>query len=415
MRERKHPMRKVPQDIGTAENAPKVVVAGHICLDIIPSFHSEGMSMKDLFLPGSLVDIGPALIATGGAVSNTGLALYRLGIPTLLVGKVGRDPFGSMVLEMLGDYDSALTKGMIIDHMSSTSYTIVISPPDTDRLFFHCTGANDTFGSEEIPYDNLEGIRIFHFGYPPLMRNMYQNKGKGLEDLFRRVKRRGIVTSLDMAMPDRNSDAGAINWNSVLERSLPHVDIFQPSLDEILYMTDRETFDRLAAQDADANLAGSIDITLLDSLAGRLMEIGSTVIAIKLGDQGLYLRTGSDVECLVPVAGGGTELSKWANRQLLAPCFRTNVAGTTGAGDCTVAGLLAGFLAGMSPADALALAVGVGGCSTEKRDATSGVPDCGAVRKRILAGWGRRDVQIDMRGWRWDEEESLWKGPRDAV
>ena len=33
--------------------------------------------------------IGPATLATGGAVSNTGIALRRLGVRTRLMGKVG--------------------------------------------------------------------------------------------------------------------------------------------------------------------------------------------------------------------------------------------------------------------------------------------------------------------------------------
>ena len=65
--------------------APLVAVAGHICLDIIPTFHSASREFKDILIPGKLIDVGPASMATGGSVSNTGIALHRLG-------RVGEDP-----------------------------------------------------------------------------------------------------------------------------------------------------------------------------------------------------------------------------------------------------------------------------------------------------------------------------------
>ena len=51
-----------------------VVVAGHICLDVIPQFpHSPTPQPLDL-KPGTLIRVGPSLHVTGGAVANTGLA-----------------------------------------------------------------------------------------------------------------------------------------------------------------------------------------------------------------------------------------------------------------------------------------------------------------------------------------------------
>ena len=50
------------------------------------------------FAPGRLLQIGPATFSTGGPVSNTGLALHRLGIATRLMGKVGDDLLGQAAL-----------------------------------------------------------------------------------------------------------------------------------------------------------------------------------------------------------------------------------------------------------------------------------------------------------------------------
>lgn len=396
-----------------SEQEIKVAVAGHICLDIIPSFGSKERDPADLFTPGRLVEVGPAVVSTGGAVSNTGLALRRLGISTVMIGKIGPDFLGDLVLEVLRAHDPDLAKGMIIDGNSNTSYTIVISPPQMDRMFFHSSGANDTFSHTDVREEHLNGIHLFHFGYPPIMRNMYRNDGEALKELFQRVHSKGVMTSLDMAKPDPVSEAGRADWLRILERVLPYVDIFLPSLDEILYMIERETFDSLIDAHGETGFMDRIDTRLLDRLGARLIDMGTAVVAIKLGDQGLYLRSGTRIERLTCATGPQTNVAAWTNRQLLAPCFRTRVAGTTGSGDCTIAGLLTGLLSGIGPVEAITTAVGVGACSTEASDATSGVPSWQTVVDRIDAGWERLDINFSKPHWNWDANATLWKGPRD--
>ena len=85
---------------------PDAVVAGHICLDVIPRL--PPIDVRTDLRPGAVIEIGPAILATGGPVSNTGRNLHRLGIRTLLMGKVGDDAFGHLVLRQLCDDDPAL-------------------------------------------------------------------------------------------------------------------------------------------------------------------------------------------------------------------------------------------------------------------------------------------------------------------
>ncbi len=94
-----------------AEVATEVIVAGHICLDIFPTFAADETGEKVL-MPGKLVDVGPALLALGGAVANTGLALHRLGVATRLMGKVGDDLFGRAILDLVRSSGEALAQGM---------------------------------------------------------------------------------------------------------------------------------------------------------------------------------------------------------------------------------------------------------------------------------------------------------------
>ena len=85
-----------------------VVAAGHICLDVIPRLSSEQRRAEDLFIPGGLVTVGPATLALGGSVANTGLALHRLGAKTRFVGKIGDDLLGKAILESLRQYDAVV-------------------------------------------------------------------------------------------------------------------------------------------------------------------------------------------------------------------------------------------------------------------------------------------------------------------
>ena len=76
----------------------------------------------------------------------------------------------------------------------------------------HCPGTNNTFKASDIPDEALEETTLFHFGYPSLMRGMYENDGAELIKLFKKVKGHGCATSLDMAAVDPDSDAGKADW-----------------------------------------------------------------------------------------------------------------------------------------------------------------------------------------------------------
>ena len=149
--------------------AGKIIVAGHICLDITPVFASEkAQPLSSVLTPGKLVQMKDVSISTGGAVANTGLALKVLGADVELMGKVGDDEFGRIVLDRLRGYGAE--GGMLVSEDSSTSYSVVIAPPGTDRIFLHNPGANDTFRAEDLDFDKIAEADFFHFRSPPIMR-----------------------------------------------------------------------------------------------------------------------------------------------------------------------------------------------------------------------------------------------------
>jgi sugar/nucleoside kinase (ribokinase family) len=364
----------------------------------------------DWFRPGRLFNVGAPTIGTGGSVSNTGLSLHRLGVPARLVARIGDDPLGTMILERVASRGKDLGRWIRVVPGETTSYTVVLNPPGIDRIFYHCPGANDTFCGTDVEDAVLDGAGIFHFGYPPLMRRMYADGGTGLARLFERARARGALVSLDLSLPDPASESGRVDWKIFLDRVLPRVDLFVPSIEELLFMEDRPTYDRLAPEGGDAIVRG-VSLAQCAALAERALRRGVSVVLIKLGDRGAYLRTGP---AAAPLASAGAARSGgWKGRELHVPVFHLGtVAGTTGAGDATIAGFLASIAKGASAEEALTMAVAVGACCVEAPDATSGVRPWDETVDRIKSGWRRAASTVPEGGWS-RGPDGTWHGPND--
>src|SRR5258708_4349186 len=207
-----------------APRTAEAVVAGHICLDVIPTLVGGGV----VFMPGQTVEAGPAVFATGGPVSNTGLALHKLGVSTRLMGKAGDDLFGQAILQIIESHGPGQGEGMVVGPGEYSSYSIILSSPTADRMLIHAPGCNATFGANDIRYDALEQVGLFPFGYPPLMERMYADNGAELATIFRRVKTMGITTSLDLSMPDPNSAPDRADCRALLRATVSSLRLFLP-------------------------------------------------------------------------------------------------------------------------------------------------------------------------------------------
>jgi sugar/nucleoside kinase (ribokinase family) len=369
-----------------ARDESPIVVAGHICLDVHVQFGPDVRTGSELIAPGKLVEVGPAHLTTGGPVPNTGLALFRLGMPVRLVGKVGADALGRATLDVLRSHGAGLADEMIVSQADQSSYTIVISPRGIDRTFLHFPGANHTFAASDVREEHLSGAAWLHFGYPPLMRSIHERDGAELVTIFERAHAAGLVTSLDMAVPDPDAPSGRVDWRSWMRNVLPHVDVFLPSLDETLFMLDRDGFQSFSrARDE------PIPADLPRDVAGRLLELGATVVGLKLGDQGFFVQSQSQPEAFARFQRcKSLQVSQWIGCEVRTPCFHVEVCGTTGAGDATIAGFIAAMIKGLPPEEAAKMAVAVGACSVEAADASSGVPPWDDVVKRVERGWKLR-------------------------
>jgi sugar/nucleoside kinase (ribokinase family) len=390
-----------------------VVVAGHICLDVIPNLdHLPRGAFTSLFQPGHLINAGPALFSTGGSVSNTGLALVRLGVSTQLAGKIGSDPLGGIVCSVVERFGPDLVRGLIVDPATPTSYTVIINPPGVDRIFLHCTGANDEFVANDINLDLVRQATLFHFGYPPIMRRMYIEQGAELVEVFKRAKSTGVTTSLDMTFPDPSNEAGKVDWTAILSATLPFVDIFVPSIEEILFMLRRDSYEQMIRVAPGGDLLSLITPELLHDLSSQMMGMGARIVLLKLGDRGAYLRTAGPDGLKEMGRAAPADLAGWADQELWAPCFQVKVVGTTGSGDATIAGFLSALLRGFSPRAALVAAVAVGACNVEAADALGGIRTWEDTLSRVQAGWERHALEVHAPGWRWENADGVWAGPR---
>lgn len=391
----------------------KVMVAGHLCLDITPKFPTgEKLNISDVFSPGKLTNVEEAVLSTGGPVSNTGLAMAKLDVDVVLNGKVGNDTFGNVIRQLVGE-ERAIAFKTVCDQ--STSYTIVLALPGIDRFVLHNPATNDTFGVDDIDYELAKHCVLFHFGYPPLMKRMFENNGTELVEIYKRVKALGVTTSLDMAMPDPASDSGQVDWQIILEKTLPYVDIFVPSLEEIVFMLDRDLFEKRKAQ------AESKDPVLLyeskdcTDISAKLLLMGVKIVAVKCGIRGLYLHSCQAEQIGTMGNAGPDKTNAWAGREMWAGSFKAEKFGSAlGAGDATIAGFLCGFIRGFSPEDTLQIANTVGWQNVQAIDALSGIENWQSTLELIKdKSRPRNPVGLDSDEWCYCESQQVYYGPGD--
>lgn len=392
----------------TTPNSKKVMVAGHICLDITPSFKTgyDQARLDKILSPGKLVNVGQAGLSTGGAVANTGLSMSKIGVEVLCNGKIGNDGFGQIIKKLLGnDMSNSLRQ---VSGQSS-SYSVVIAIPGIDRIFLHHTGSNDTFGYDDIDYNAVTECDIFHFGYPTLMKKMYINDGQELVKIFKKIKELAVVTSLDMTLPDPDSESGKADWRKILTKVLPFVDVFMPSVEEIAYMIDRELFNKKKAQAASQDPVLFYNADDCQALATQLKDLGAAIVAIKCGKNGLFL-SNSDSFRLNSLSKL-IETESWADKIYWMPSYYTEkVVSATGAGDATIAGFLTSIVCGLSPHKALAVANAMGVQNVTAYDAISGIGDW-QTTLAIAEDYNRKQNLLDTgnKGWAYCSELRLYK------
>jgi sugar/nucleoside kinase (ribokinase family) len=196
---------------------------------------------------------------------------------------------------------------------------------------------------------------------------------------------------------------------------LPYVDIFLPSIEEILYMLRRDTYNELFQAAGGPNFLPLLTPELLSDLSQELLALGVKIVALKLGDRGLYIRTAN--QSIIESLGRArpSDPAIWADKELWGPCFKVDMVGAAGSGDATIAGFLSALLRGFSPEAAVTAAVAVGACNVEAADTLSGIRPWEETMERVAGGWQRHELSLETPGWRFDDDNQLWScETRDA-
>lgn len=302
-----------------------------VCLGILVA-DAIARPVDELPPGGALGLVDEISLHGGGCALNTATTLVRLGLTASVVGKVGTDPFGSFVLQLL-DERGVDRRGVLRDEKVPTSATVVLVDSAGERTFLHLPGANGHMRREELDDEALFSGRALHVAGALVMPAF---DGAPTAAVLEEARARGLITSLDTVW-----DATA-GWERLLP-SLPHLDLFVPTLGE------------------GAAISGQEDPK---AVADWLRERGVGTVALKLGADGCYVS------------------SEEFEGYLAAPPVKA-IDGT-GAGDAFAAGMLYGRLAGWPVDRSAALANAAGALAATAVGAVEGVR--GLTETLALAG-----------------------------
>jgi sugar/nucleoside kinase (ribokinase family) len=291
-----------------------------VCLGILVA-DAIARPVDDVPARGALELVDEISLHGGGCALNTASALVRLGLEASVVGKVGADALGDFILQLL-DERGVDRRGVLQDSAVSTSATVVLVDSAGERTFLHLPGANGRLRREELDEDALFSGRALHVAGALVMPEL---DGSPTAGVLEEAKARGLTTSLDTVW-----DATG-RWERLLP-SLPHLDLFVPSLAEGSAIS-REPEP--------------------ESVAAWLRKRGVGTVAIKLGADGCFVAS-EEFEGFVA-----------------APAVEA-IDGT-GSGDAFAAGLLYGHLAGWPLERAAALANAAGALAATAVGAVEGV------------------------------------------
>ena len=313
-----------------------VIALGELLIDFAP--HSTNASGY------------PVLSANpGGAPGNFLAALNRYGCKTAMIGKVGDDSFGHLLLGTLRDAGIG-TKGVLCDSRVFTTLAFVSldASGNRDFSFARKPGADTCLTPEEVDESLFPGSRVFHFGTLSLTSEPAASATRKAIELARK---HGLLVSLDPNLrkplwPSEDDAKKAIEW------SLHQADIVKISDEEIDFLW---------------------GLTPEEGAAKLLREYGVSLVYATLGPKG----------CYVANRNGSTTVSSPSG---------IHVVDTTGAGDIFGGSAMSQFLAiGKAPSDLTAeelaaivrFACTAASLSTQKHGGITSVPSREEVLQKM--------------------------------
>lgn len=283
-------------------------------------------------LPGAGRDayVQSVSVGLGGAVLNTAIVLDKLGQPAGMLSCVGQDLWAAQAAELLRQ--TGVNQAYIRVRPEYTTGLIFLAvTPDGERTMFSFRGANTHIEPEDIPEEIFNQAAVLHIsGYSLLEAPQKDAVWRAVE----LARQHHVAVSLDTGLEP------ALLTKDALYRLIREVDICVTGPQEMQVL---------------------FGVSAPEEAAHHLISMGVRLAAVKLGEGGSLVadQTGS----------------------CFCPAFRVPVVDTTGAGDSFSAGLLYGWIHGLSlPACAL-LASALGALATTVYGAGLALPG----REEVLA------------------------------
>jgi sugar/nucleoside kinase (ribokinase family) len=273
-----------------------VITFGDLCVDLIVS----GGDIVPRF--GQVEQIVARYdLEMGGSCSIFACQAAKLGLRVGILGRVGDDDFGQLILRRLEE-SGVDTQHVVIDPDLKTGLGIALCQDD-DRAILTYMGSIDVLRPTDVTEAFLSSARHLHYGSFFLHTGLRPQA----EEIVEQARALGLTVSLDTNWdPEERWDLGEV---------LSKVDLFMPNEQEALHIT------------------GCSD---LQQAVDRLRALGIPMFSIKQGAKGAVAYDAAQrYACTVtPVPPGGDSV---------------------GAGDSFDAGFLAGWLRGLSIPQCLAI------------------------------------------------------------
>ena len=241
----------------------KVLCIGEALIDMICTDVNVSLSSGQHFLKKA-----------GGAPANVAAAIAALGGEVSMAAKVGDDPFGQHLIELLNTM-GVNTSLIIKDPHHFTTFAFVSLMEDGERDFYFNRGADGQLSMADLAGLNLKEYDIVHFGsatgfLPGPLQATYI-------DLLNKAKEAGALISFD---PNYRHLLFPNNTESFITQSWHYI----------------EACDFFKLSDEEAMLITGLDT--VDAAAAALRTKTNAVFAITLGKEGTLLSTSNGTEII---------------------------------------------------------------------------------------------------------------------
>ncbi|MEY4455839.1 MAG: hypothetical protein RLY15_103 [Bacteroidota bacterium] len=245
----------------------KVLCIGEALIDMICTDRGTNLSKGQNFLKKA-----------GGAPANVAAAIAALGAEVDMAAKVGKDPFGMHIVELLKEM-GVNTKWVLQDPNHFTTFAFVSLMEDGERDFYFNRGADGQLSTEDLSELNLKEYSIVHFGsatgfLPGPLQDAYL-------DLLEKSKKAGAIISFD---PNYRHLLFPNNTKSFIDQCWPFIEeshFFKLSDEEAMLITGCDSVQHAAA---------------------ALRKKSKAVFAITMGKEGTLLSMGDHLEMIGSIA-----------------------------------------------------------------------------------------------------------------